>query len=343
MVDGEYDAFPLRLHLNEDGVLTAFLEGKKVFSGSVRVSADPDVVNDPNGLLSLPGATKAPASTVYSWLNEAGKGQIVIVGDEVLVCPIRRRLPSQKASEKPKHPMAGFWLSITASMLPVVTIRGLEELSGYSYPTCLAWVKTQSELGTLDEQAPDGREQQFQATGNGLRSWWEDLRKWWPQWRGDKWPKRHGRPVVHYVRAKRKLPLRELGEPLSAIQKWCPDIWATGADHLRRHGSLVQNQDCDAWCGESSWEQLGELVQEFEPPRGDPEWNGQRISVMVDDHPLIRLLRHGAGDRGLRKLSQGLLEGLPLIDAAEYSDARVRQVALESINRFEKHLDQEAP
>lgn len=314
-------------------------------------------------LLRLRGSATAPSQSPWSWVNERGRGQIVVVENErVLACHLRGRLPRSPLAARPaenphrRHPMAGFWLSLAMTVHRPVSLASLVALSGYSYPTIHEWTKRESLAGRLTATQGRGRGQVLDVLPRAQAAWWATIKAWWPVWRSEKWPKRHGAGEVYWGRARSRLPSMLVGKH-QADTRWTGTadgdgwIYATGADHLAVSGALIQPYDSDVWIGRSAWNAIKEQVRMVDAPKGDDRWPATRFTVVDDDHPLMRLAwfaagsihPHGTDDvqallETLERLS-GLFAGLPLLDAIHHPDARVVECGHDKLARFEQELN----
>ena len=347
---GWYDAEPLSVRLGEGGLVEVFIGDQLLQSRHLQPVYDSSHPG-PDTLLLLPGAEIAPPNARYSWVNERGRGIILITDGATIVCPLRRKARGANANEVQRHPLAGFWLSIAASCHAEVTIETLASLSGYSYPTCHAWVRDCLQRGTLRESGHAGRQRIHELTQQALSLWWRDIESCWGDWRTPSWPKRHGRGRSVFARFSERLPSLCVGKARATERGWPSQsvsagwLWATGADHLAARGNLIQNHDTDVWCSTSAWKPLETTSTPLkEPPEGGT-WNGVRVTLVEAAHPLMRLLWFTAGaihpacesSRELllnRERKPGLLVGLPLLDAQGSGDARVAGRAQEALTTF---------
>lgn len=355
---GWYDADPLTVRLGENGLVEVFMGDQRLHGQHLQLVHKPRQP-EPGALALFPGAEIAPPNARYSWVNERGRGIILITDGATIVCPLHRKSRGMDAHDVQRHPLAGFWLSIAASSHAEVTIETLASLSGYSYPTCHAWVRDNLRRGMLRESGHSGRQRLYEPTQQALSHWWRDIEQCWDDWRTPSWPKRHGPGRSLFVRFSERLPSLCIGKDRATERGWPSQavsagwLWATGADYLAARGQLIQNHDTDVWCSTSIWKQLETTSTPLkEPPAGDT-WNGVRVTLVEAEHPLMRLLWFNAGEihpacenaRELllnRERKPGLLAGLPLLDAKRSGDARVAGRALEALATFthtlpEKH------
>lgn len=357
---GWFDADPFLVHLSSDGWVEIRVGDREIHRSRLLFldgnAANPE--QESEAIRLLPGATQGPARDPWSWVNERGRGQIILTRGVTIACRLHRRLPKGSSlsggdsDQSQRHPLAGFWLSIAASIHTPLTIESLSSLSGYSYPTCHEWVRTNVGRGFLRDAGGEGRQRRYRPTVQALQVWWKDLATWWPSWRTPQWPLRHGRVEVVYARFEHRLPSQRIGstdwpnqDPLAGM------LWATGADHLSALGELVQTYDTDVWCTQRAWQQaIREIGRDLKAPKEDAAWSGTRLTLMPDNHPLLRLLWFSAGvvhpsvttqtelwNRLQRR--DGLLLGLPLLDAIASEDARVVERGQQLLSVFSQTLD----
>jgi hypothetical protein len=341
---GWYDAEPLKVHIEQDGSVRIFMGDLCLHSRQLRpelVSSQPSPgQSSPEALLLLPGAETAPPDARCSWVNERGRGIILITDGTIVVCQLRGRSRGSDTNAAQRHPLAGFWLSIAASIHEDVTIETLGCLSGYSYPTCHAWVRESLRRGTLRESSHAGRQRILKPTQQALPLWWKDIERCWGDWRTPAWPKRHGPGRVQFARFAERLPSLCVDKDRASPRGWPSQaasagwLWATGADHLAARGDLIQTHDSDVWCSASAWTPLVSKATLLTPPPASDAWQGTRVTLVDEAHPLMRQLWFSAGathpaceaERDLlqsRERRPGLLAGLPLLDAVGSGDARV--------------------
>ncbi|GDY15099.1 hypothetical protein LBMAG53_39770 [Planctomycetota bacterium] len=352
---GWYDAEPFVVQVQANGQVDVRL-GDRIIHQTRLVPTERVEEAGEGRLLLLPGRERAPNHAPWSWVNARGRGQLVVVNGAAIVCQLRRRLPESSrpdgpATEEPQHPLAGFWLSVAASLDGPSTIASLASLSGYSYPTVHAWTLNEGLAGRL-LGVRRGREMEYQPAPGALVAWWGALARWWPSMRSPRWPKRHGPVEVVWARSPRRLPTLTIGRA-ATDQRWGKPgsldgrVWATGGDHLAALGSLVQAYDSDVWVGRSAWAVLASEAKVLAEPPATERWPGIRVTIFADDHPLMRMLWFAAGGVHPAALADasrkselprlpGLLPGLPLLDAIESPDARVAERGAEMLNNLAK-------
>ena len=360
---GWYDADPFWVHLAKDGRVRVILGAKEICQERLKVGAVSecsDEIQKPTTLTVLPGNDRLPPFSPHSWINQRGRGQLVLPARRFVFCRLNGRIPGppdategeQATGKRRRHPKAGFWLGLAADLAESFDLEILQVLTGYSYPTVREWARREATLGHV-QIGFAGRTQRFTVSVAGRYAWWRDVRQWWPHWRRPRWPKQHGPAAVHWARWTQRLPEHIVQGPQPGAParptgpaEW---VWATGADHLTAIGRLIQAFDSDVWMSASAWEVRRQDARVSPAPSDERAGSGTRVSVIDDDHPLMRMLCARIGTPHPQWLepqpaipavrrAATLLDGLPLLDAVASADARVAEQGRAALADLETHL-----
>ncbi len=351
---GWFEAEPFVVHLDAGGNVIVRLGDRVVRQAHLQVCTRPDEAGE-GKLLVLAKGGRAPSDSPWSWVNERGRGQVLLLDEAAIACQLHRRLAEPPSSVptrgRERHPQAAFWLRLAATQHAPCSVASLVALTGYSYPTVHEWMRRERATGHLMVEQR-GRAFDLQPKPATLMAWWEGTARWWPRLRTTSWPRRHGPVEVVWARMRRRLPLVAVGRA-GADSQWNEQrfhegwAWATGGDHLAALGMLVQTHDSDAGVARSAWNDLASEARMVAAPQTSDHWPGTRVTLFSDDHPLLRLLWFSAGavhpackpaDELWSRLQRlpGLLPGLPLLDAIASSDARVVERGQEALAALTK-------
>ena len=360
---GWYNADPFWVYLTKEGQVRVILGAEEIYHDRLKVrEVSPSASETQNRatLTVLPGNDRLPPFSQHSWINQRGRGQLVLPGRRFVFCRLNGRIPGppdptegeQATSKRSRHPKAGLWLGLAADLAESFDLEILQVLTGYSYPTVREWARRETTLGHMQISFA-GRTQQFEVSVAGRHSWWRDARQWWPHWRRPRWPKQHGPAAVHWARWTQRLPEHivrgpQLGAPARPTDpaEW---VWATGADHLTAIGKLIQAFDSDVWMSASAWELRRQDARINPAPRDEGVGSGTRVSVIADGHPVMRMLCARIGTHHpewsepqpaipAARRAATLLDGLPLLDAVTSADARVAEQGRATLAELEANM-----